>query len=133
MNSHKMTFTLDLEDDHVKALQTVLPRETEPDSSFAKEIKALTRCIDKCVEVVNDGVESIPEESQLKSYEIDICNQCIALEGEMCHSPGCVFCHQTVSEIKRILDICQIRMQIGDELHIADGYPLSMRLSPCTP
>ena len=43
------------------------------------------------------------------SYRIRVCDQCIALQGEMCHNPACVFCRRTMEEVGECLDVLLIR------------------------
>lgn len=54
---------------------------------------------------------------KIRRYEIDICDGCIDLQGEMCHTPGCIFIRQTTEEIKEFLDRTAI-------LPFIDGVPL---------
>lgn len=45
----------------------------------------------------------------VKRYFVDICDQCIQLEGEQCNNPHCVFCRRSMSEVGEILDQTLIR------------------------
>lgn len=53
----------------------------------------------------------------IRRYEIDICDGCLDLQGEMCHTPGCVFIRQTTPEIKALLDLLMI-------IPLVDGKPI---------
>ncbi len=44
-----------------------------------------------------------------KTYHIKICDECIKLEGRMCHNPFCVFCRRTMEEVGVCLDVLLIR------------------------
>lgn len=44
----------------------------------------------------------------LKKYTINICSDCLNLEGEMCHDPECVFIRETMEEVKHYLDVLMI-------------------------
>ena len=46
---------------------------------------------------------------QIKPYTVFICDDCIALKGEMCHQPACVFCRRTMEEVGEYLDVLLIR------------------------
>ena len=48
-------------------------------------------------------------------YTIRICNACMDLRGEMCHTPECVFCRRTMKEVGRYLDALLIRPVIDGE------------------
>ena len=45
----------------------------------------------------------------VRSYQIRICDECINLEGEMCHNSACVFCRRTMAEVGDALDMLLIR------------------------
>lgn len=42
-------------------------------------------------------------------YDIGICNACIYLEGDMCHTPGCVFVRLRMTEVKELLATLMLR------------------------
>jgi hypothetical protein len=44
-----------------------------------------------------------------RPYTVRICDQCMRLEGEMCHRPECVFCRRTMREVGEYLDALLIR------------------------
>lgn len=52
--------------------------------------------------------ESDPVDGMI-TREIRICADCYELIGHMCHTPGCVFCRRTISEVGDMLDALQIR------------------------
>lgn len=57
----------------------------------------------------------------IKVYKINICDDCYNLQGEMCHTPECVFCRRTISEIGEYLDILLIRPVIdGERLRLGE-------------
>lgn len=56
---------------------------------------------------------------QTHRYVIRICDQCYALDGEMCHNPECIFCRRTMGEVRAMLDALLIRP-------IVDGQRLDM-------
>ena len=51
----------------------------------------------------------------MHTREIQFCNDCYELKGEMCHEPDCIFCRKTIKEIRYILDALLIRPKIDDE------------------
>jgi len=51
----------------------------------------------------------------LRSHTIVICQKCYDLEGHMCHTPECVFCRRSMSEVAAILDTLLIRPLIDGE------------------
>jgi hypothetical protein len=53
--------------------------------------------------------------SHTRSYRIRICDECIALEGEMCHNSECVFCRRTMDEVGEYLDVLLIRPVIDGQ------------------
>lgn len=51
----------------------------------------------------------------IRKYEINICDECYLLEGEMCHTPECVFCRRTMEEVGEYLDVLCIRPVVDGE------------------
>ncbi|MFQ5834335.1 MAG: hypothetical protein ACE5HR_00215 [bacterium] len=47
---------------------------------------------------------------KIREYTIPICDSCYDLQGEMCHTPRCVFIRHTMSAVKELLNILQIRI-----------------------
>jgi len=45
----------------------------------------------------------------LKEYIVFICDACYELEGDMCHTPGCIFIRKTMAEVSDYLDSTSIR------------------------
>lgn len=45
----------------------------------------------------------------LKEYVVLICDACYELEGDMCHTPGCIFIRKTMTEVSDYLDSTSIR------------------------
>lgn len=60
-------------------------------------------------------------------YTVRICDDCYALRGEMCHTPECVFCRRTMSEVGHALDMLLIRPIVDGER--LDLHPPSERES----
>jgi len=50
--------------------------------------------------------------AQTRSYAITICDACINLQGEQCHTPECVFCWRTMKEVGEYLDVLLIRPRV---------------------
>jgi len=48
-------------------------------------------------------------------YAVRICDDCMALKGEMCHEPGCAFCRRTMEEVGEYLDAMLIRPIVDGE------------------
>lgn len=55
----------------------------------------------------------------VRRYTVDICDDCIALKGEMCHVPECAFCRRTMTEVSDYLDAMLIRPIIDRQQHEA--------------
>ncbi|MBP9771441.1 MAG: hypothetical protein KBD16_00740 [Candidatus Pacebacteria bacterium] len=53
---------------------------------------------------------------KIKVFEVDICEDCLALKGQMCHTPECVFIRCTMDEAKQHLSMLLIRMDIDGEV-----------------
>jgi hypothetical protein len=45
----------------------------------------------------------------MKQFTIKICDQCLNLEGKMCNNPECIFCRQSMEDIKGFLDVLLIK------------------------
>lgn len=54
-----------------------------------------------------------------QDFLVTICEPCLALDGEMCHTPGCILIRHKMEEVKELLDVMQIRMEIDGEVHKA--------------
>lgn len=61
------------------------------------------------------AVEEGQQQEQVRSYSVRICDQCIRLEGEMCHNPECVFCRRTMAEVREYLDATFVRPTANGE------------------
>lgn len=42
-------------------------------------------------------------------FQLNICQDCLDLKGEMCDTPECIFCRRTMSEVSEYLDVLLIR------------------------
>lgn len=49
--------------------------------------------------------ESSTPSAEVKRFPIPICEQCLKLEGKMCHNPSCVFIRRTMPEVREYLDV----------------------------
>jgi hypothetical protein len=56
----------------------------------------------------------------VRRFSILICEQCLNLEGEMCHNAYCTFCRRMMAEVGEYLDILHIRPVIDGERLAAD-------------
>lgn len=54
-------------------------------------------------------------ETIVKRYTVDICDPCMRLEGEMCDTPGCIFCWCTMAEVSEYLNRMLIRPIVDGE------------------
>jgi hypothetical protein len=45
---------------------------------------------------------------EVRRYVVDICTPCMNLEGEMCSTPGCIFCWHTMDEVRSYLSVMLI-------------------------
>jgi hypothetical protein len=50
----------------------------------------------------------------IRRYEIDICDDCMALGGEMCWTPGCTFCWLGMDAVELILRKTNLRVEFED-------------------
>mgnify|MGYP000178576838 CR=1 FL=1 len=55
-------------------------------------------------------------ENKVREYAVSICDQCIRVEGEMCHNPECAFCRKTMAEVEKLLTDIQIRFVVDGEV-----------------
>lgn len=56
----------------------------------------------------------------IHEFIINVCDECLNLKGElMCCNPECFFCRRTMKEVKEILDVLFIRMEIDGEVVFA--------------
>ena len=53
---------------------------------------------------------------KVRQYVVSICDGCISLQGQMCHTPECAFCRKTTSEIADLLEACQLRYVVDGEI-----------------
>jgi hypothetical protein len=61
--------------------------------------------------------------------EFRVCDPCVQLKGEECHTPECVFCFRSVSDAARVLDDTLICPIIDGERHILiERAPIDMLL-----
>lgn len=59
--------------------------------------------------------------AKIQRHTIDICEDCINLKGDMCHTPECVFIRQTMPEVKEYLNMLLIAPIVdGERLMTAD-------------
>jgi hypothetical protein len=65
-----------------------------------------------------------PDKPAVKAYQIAICDDCLNLVGEMCHTPECVFIRQTMADVSRFLDMLLIRP-------IVDGVQIDGKFRDC--
>jgi hypothetical protein len=70
--------------------------------------------------------------NEIRRYEVDICADCIALKGEMCDEPGCIFIRCTMAEVRDYLDMMLIVPVInGVRIEpLQDGAPLTIPQAP---
>ena len=61
---------------------------------------------------------------KINKFEINICEDCYQLKGEMCHNPECVFIRRTMEEVSAYLDMLLIRP-------IIDGEQIDFRETTC--
>lgn len=54
-------------------------------------------------------------EQVIRSYRINICDDCIALKGRQCHNPGCVFIRCTMDEVEALCDQLLIAPVVNGE------------------
>ena len=58
--------------------------------------------------------------SKIQRYTIDVCEDCIHLKGEMCHTPECVFIRCTMDEVKQYLNMLLIAPIVdGERIYIS--------------
>lgn len=63
----------------------------------------------------------------VKTYSINICDQCIRLEGECCNNPLCVFCRRSIKEVGQILNDTMIRPIVDGE-RVDTDYAFSLQV-----
>lgn len=51
---------------------------------------------------------------KIKRFEVDICQDCLDLVGEECHSPCCVFCFRSIEYIQDSLMTMNIRLDFTE-------------------
>ena len=51
----------------------------------------------------------LSEAYRVRHFEVNICEGCLRLEGQQCHTPGCCFCFSSTEEVGEYLDILLIR------------------------
>lgn len=69
-------------------------------------------------------------------FGIRICDDCIDLKGEMCHTPYCVFCRRTMREVGEYLDLLLIRPIVDGERFpatFAESLKATLAAAPSTP
>lgn len=74
-------------------------------------------------------VQSNDEEPLVHTVEFQVCDACVRMKGEECHTPGCVFCFRSVSDAIRVLNdtlICPIVN--GERLILIERAPINMLL-----
>jgi hypothetical protein len=70
-------------------------------------------------------------EPVVRDYTVRICDACYELEGEMCHTPGCLFCRCTMGEVGEYLDRLMIRPVVdGERLRLEDHIATECPLLP---
>lgn len=61
-------------------------------------------------------VLSLPEvDTRIRTATVRICQACVDLKGEECHTPECVFCFRSVTEAKWLMDKMMIAPIIDGE------------------
>ncbi len=45
----------------------------------------------------------------IHQFIIPVCDDCLNLKGEMCHTPECGFCRRTMAEVSELLNTLLIR------------------------
>jgi hypothetical protein len=66
------------------------------------------------------------QEPPIRAFTVYICEDCLALKGEMCHTPECRFCRRTMREVSAYLDVLLIRPIVDGQRLVADeGEPLA--------
>ncbi len=64
-------------------------------------------------------------------YSIDICDECIRLEGDMCNNHECVFCRRTMAEVGEYLDVLLIRPVVdGERMPAPSPAPAAAEMDP---
>jgi hypothetical protein len=58
------------------------------------------------------------DEVRVRRYTVDICDPCRNLEGEMCNTPGCIFCWCGMDEVKQFMNRALIAPVIDGERFI---------------
>lgn len=135
----KRHFTLDMDESQISFLSAVLGT-IEPSSNleFAELLARFKAQVNECAKVASQPLSFDESEQSIKRYEIDVCDQCLKLEGEMCHNPGCICIRRSMTEVERILSVCQLRINLSElrdqneepeQIHFAEGRPVSMRVS----
>jgi hypothetical protein len=64
----------------------------------------------------------------VRPFTVYICNDCYALNGEMCHEPDCAFCRRTMTEVGEALDMLLIRPVVDGERY--DLHPIEQPEPP---
>lgn len=59
-------------------------------------------------------------EMDIREFSVHICEQCLRLEGEMCHNPDCRFCRRTMKEVGEYLDALLIRPVVDGQRIVGD-------------
>lgn len=80
-------------------------------------------------EVENSSEETVDDEPIVHTVEFQVCDPCVRLEGEECHTPGCVFCFRSTEVPRRVLNDTLICPIINGERHILiERAPINMLL-----
>jgi hypothetical protein len=53
--------------------------------------------------------------SAIRKFEVDICDDCVNLRGQECHTPGCRFYLCSMAEVGQYLNLLLIRPVIDGE------------------
>ena len=62
-----------------------------------------------------------------RTYVVQICDDCLNLRGEMCHTPECVCIRMTMPEVGELLDKLLIRPVING-IRLPVSYSKSMEV-----
>ena len=66
---------------------------------------------------------------RVRSYRVDVCDGCMRLEGEECHTPGCVFFLRGIREIEEILNTTLLRPKANGSQIFTSEEAISMSIA----
>lgn len=80
-------------------------------------------------ESLNSQADGSDDEPLIHTVEFQVCDACVQMQGEECHTPGCVFCFRSVAEARHILDVTLICPIVdGERLILIERAPINMLL-----